>query len=189
MARICSARMDLARGETGRAAAGVERAIERARVAGAQQLLAPVLAFAARFCAETGESARAAELAQEVYAMSRDMQRTVADEEVLDVWSVLWREGRDADLGDLSWVLHTTVWGSAVDALIARDFGRAADELAAAGAHRHEADVRTWAAEWLHGQGRTAEADAEARRAVSFWRSVEANAYVRRAEALLAASA
>jgi class 3 adenylate cyclase/tetratricopeptide (TPR) repeat protein len=189
MAHICSARIQLARGETERAAGSVERAVERARVAGAQQLLTPVLAFAARFFTETGQSARGAELAQEVFDISRDTQRTVADEEVLDLWSVLWRKKRDAELGDVPWDLHATVWGRVVESLIARDFGRAADELAAAGARRHEADVRTWAAEWLRGQGRTAEADAQARRAIAFWRSVEANAYVRRAEALLAASA
>lgn len=44
------------------------------------------------------------------------------------------------------------------------------------------------AAAVLVGEGRRAEADAELRRSLAFWRSVGADAYVRRGEALLAAA-
>ena len=52
-----------------------------------------------------------------------------------------------------------------------------------------EAYARLRAAENLVREGRRAEADAELERALAFWRTAGATAYVREGEALLAASA
>ena len=57
------------------------------------------------------------------------------------------------------------------------------------GAGPHEAYARLRAAENLVREGRRAEADAELERALAFWRTAGATAYVREGEALLAASA
>ena len=51
-----------------------------------------------------------------------------------------------------------------------------------------EASARLCAAEALVREGRRAEADTELNLALAFWRSVGATAYVREAEALLAAA-
>jgi hypothetical protein len=56
------------------------------------------------------------------------------------------------------------------------------------GALPDEASARLRAAEVLVREGRRAEADVELKQALAFWRSVGATAYVREAEALLAAA-
>jgi hypothetical protein len=57
------------------------------------------------------------------------------------------------------------------------------------GALPEEASARLRAAEALVQEGRRAQADAELNRALAFWRSVGATAYVREGEGLLAESA
>jgi hypothetical protein len=65
----------------------------------------------------------------------------------------------------------------------------AAEICAEVGALAEEAYARVAAARQLVEQGRRAEADAQLRRALAFYRSVGAVRYVREGEALLAASA
>jgi hypothetical protein len=65
----------------------------------------------------------------------------------------------------------------------------AANLLAELGAASHEALCRLHGAETLAAGGRRAEADLQLERALAFFRSVGATAYLRRGEALLAASA
>jgi hypothetical protein len=65
----------------------------------------------------------------------------------------------------------------------------AVETLSAMGARPFEAYVRLRAAEELVALGRRSEADQELRRALDFWHAVGASMYVRRGEALLAASA
>jgi hypothetical protein len=57
------------------------------------------------------------------------------------------------------------------------------------GAGPEEARARLRAVELLVRDGRRAEADVELERALAFWRSAGATAYVREGEALMAASA
>jgi hypothetical protein len=52
-----------------------------------------------------------------------------------------------------------------------------------------EAHARLRAVEHLRAEGRHADADEQLERALTFWRSVGATRYVRRGEALLAATA
>ena len=73
-------------------------------------------------------------------------------------------------------------------ALRAATSTRAAEIYAELGSPSSEADVRLWAADRLAAEGRVTEADAQARLALAFFRSVGATAYAHRAEALLAAA-
>ena len=74
-------------------------------------------------------------------------------------------------------------------AIVDGSFADAADLLAPTGLRTHEAYARLRAAEQLTSEGRTAEAADQRDRALAFYRSVGASMYVRRAEALLPASA
>ena len=80
----------------------------------------------------------------------------------------------------------TTPWRTAAASYVSGDYSAAADVYAEIGALPEEAYARLRAAEALVGEGRSAEADAELKRSLAFWRSVGATAYVREGEALLA---
>lgn len=74
-------------------------------------------------------------------------------------------------------------------AIVDGDYADAA-ELAVATGHRAlEARIRLLAAQRLAAEGRHAEAEAEARSALDFYRSVGGSRYIREAEALLRESA
>jgi tetratricopeptide (TPR) repeat protein len=82
-----------------------------------------------------------------------------------------------------------TRWSEASSAILDGDFGDGADIFGRMGARPHEALTRLRAAEAFVADGRRAEADAQLRKALAFWRSVRATRYVREGEALRAASA
>ncbi len=82
-----------------------------------------------------------------------------------------------------------TPWVDAGEAIVDDEFPRAADVLDRMGLRPFEAYARLRAAEQLAAQGRTAEAADQRDRALAFYRSVGASTYIRRAEALLPASA
>jgi hypothetical protein len=79
-------------------------------------------------------------------------------------------------------------WRAAATAYVSGDFLGAAEQYAAIGVLPYEAYARLRGAEALVRAGRRAEADPELQRALTFWRSVGATAYVREGEALLAAT-
>ncbi|MEP7335219.1 MAG: hypothetical protein ABI717_05500, partial [Actinomycetota bacterium] len=74
-------------------------------------------------------------------------------------------------------------------ALLEGEFVAAADAWGAMEMLPLEAHARLRAAERFRAEGRHPEADEQLERALAFWRSVGATRYVRRGEALLAASA
>ncbi len=76
-------------------------------------------------------------------------------------------------------------WKELAFTCLDRDFGRAADIWAAGGSPPLEARVRLRAAEELIDNGRRAEGEEQARRALEFYRSVAATYYVDRCETLL----
>jgi hypothetical protein len=82
-----------------------------------------------------------------------------------------------------------TPWMEAARAYAAGELEEAADILGAIHAVPDEAFVRLRAAEALMHEGRRAEADAELQKALAFYRSVGATAYIREAEGMFAASA
>jgi DNA-binding SARP family transcriptional activator/class 3 adenylate cyclase len=79
-----------------------------------------------------------------------------------------------------------TPWLEASLASAAGDFARAADVYESIGNRPDEAYARLKAGEQLAGQGRRADAEGQLERALAFFRSVSATAYMREAEALLA---
>ena len=80
-------------------------------------------------------------------------------------------------------------WLQAALAVAQGEFVEAADVFGRIGDVTDEAFYRLCAAEQLVEQGRRAEADEELGRALAFYRGVRATRYIRKGEALLAASA
>jgi hypothetical protein len=150
----------------------------------------PAHAFGARAFAAT-DRGRAERLASELLAEWEEQDLAVNGESawLSDISAALVALGTDGELATL--VARSQVktpWRKAAAAYVAGDFQGAADEYSAIGALPEEADARLLAAEALVREGRRAEADAELKRSLAFWRSVGADAYVRQGEALLAAA-
>jgi len=86
-------------------------------------------------------------------------------------------------------VKASSSWLQAAAAIATGDFERAAELYAEIGSLPDEALARLRAAERLLTAGRRAEGSAQLQQALDFYRQVQASAYLREAEALLAASA
>jgi hypothetical protein len=81
------------------------------------------------------------------------------------------------------------VWNASAEAIARGRLGDAAELLGRTELASEEAYARLRAAEQLASEGRHAEAQTHLTRALAFYRSVGATAYVHRGEALLPASA
>jgi tetratricopeptide (TPR) repeat protein len=181
-------RIRLARGDVRGAQEDAERGVERAEEAKDPQILWPALAFAARAFAATDPD-RAAGFASEFLAAWQEHGFSLGSDSEWpsDLAVGLVPLGKQAEflaLVDESHVM--TPWRTAAASYVSGDYAAAADVYAEIGALPEEAYARLRAAEALVGEGRSAEADAELKRSVAFWRSVGATAYVREGEALLA---
>jgi hypothetical protein len=98
---------------------------------------------------------------------------------------------------DLGWLLHDLgrpetppstpypVWNDTSHAIARGELAAAAEMLAATDLVSEEAYARLRSAEQLAADGRHADAQVHAERAAAFYRSVDATAYLRRAEALV----
>jgi tetratricopeptide (TPR) repeat protein len=182
------ARLAIARGDPGAGRRWLDMCVEKGREARDLQMLCPTLAFAAGAYEVLGDPVSLS-LAREVVGASRSNARgTLADDWLKELWFVLSRHGAEAELDPLLDDVLQTPWVEAVVALRNGEVERAAEIYAELGSPSSEADVRLWAADRLAAQGRAAEAEAQARRALTFFRSVGATAYARRAEELLAAA-
>jgi tetratricopeptide (TPR) repeat protein len=184
-------RMRLARGDQEGALADAERAIELARIAKDPQVLWPALAFGARVVLAT-DSQRADSLVTEVFSEWHAKALTSSGSEsewLADLAIVLPPLGRQAEFLDAIGKTTPSPWRASAAAYVSADFLGAAEQYAAIGVLPYEAYARLRAAEALVRAGRRAEADPELQRALAFWRSVGATAYVREGEELLAASA
>jgi class 3 adenylate cyclase/tetratricopeptide (TPR) repeat protein len=184
--RMQRGRILLARGELAAAREDVERALELAREAKDPQVLWPALTLAA-VAAQEPDRARALvdEFLSEWEAQgSGTWSESVWLPDLVMVAPVVGREERL--LAGLAKVEQMSPWRKATAAALSGD-GRAAAEIyRKMGAGPEEARARLQAAGQLVREGRRAEADAELERALTFWRSVGATAYVREGEALLA---
>jgi class 3 adenylate cyclase/tetratricopeptide (TPR) repeat protein len=179
------AKARLARGDVDGALDDIERAIDHARRAGDPQARLPTCARAVRLYADVGRVAEATRLADEVLAERGVGSYTYS--ELAWVAHVLDRVEETAEAIDRA--RPQTRWADAARAVLRGDFEQAADVFYEIGLLDEEADARVRAAEKLLGAGRRAEADAQLRKALAFYRSVGATRYVREAESLLAASA
>jgi tetratricopeptide (TPR) repeat protein len=184
-------RIRVGRGDSEGAQTDAARCLELARLAKDPQVLWPALAFGARAFSGT-DRRRANDLADELLAEWRAQELLISgsDSEWLnDLIAALPRLGREREFLEVDEAEMTTPWRRAARTFFLGDYAGAAEMYATIGAKPQEAYVRLRAAEALVGEGRRKEADAELERALTFWRSAGATAYVREGEALLAESA
>jgi predicted ATPase len=171
-----------ARGDTDRARAESARAVAFARNAKDPQVLYPALATEARLLARVGERAEADARARELLALVEKSPFT-AGRWTLDTTFALEALGRPADaVALLDRLGSSTRWHHVATAYATGDRLGAADALAEMGNTSDATYARLRAAE-LGG------ATEQLGPVLAFYRSVGASTYVRRAEALLPASA
>jgi class 3 adenylate cyclase/tetratricopeptide (TPR) repeat protein len=186
--RLVRGRLRLARGDVGGAQEDADRGLVRARDAKDPQVMWPALAFAARVCVAS-DRGRSERLALELLSGWKENGLGVGGDiawlsELAVALVALGGENELAGLVERSRI--KTPWRRAAAAYVSGNFQEAAAEYASIGALPDEAYARLRAAEALVAEGRRAEANAELKRALGFWRSVGATAYVREGEALLA---
>jgi hypothetical protein len=186
------AKIGLARGEAD-AYAETRTSLVLARSIGDPQVLYPTVAFGARASAFVGHHDEAVELLEELLAAWRSKPNTILNSSVqsfADAAAVLVALGRGPELEEIGAQASVqTPWVTAATAFVRGDFQVAADIYARTGSLPDEAFARLRAAEALIRAGRRPEGDGELQRALAFYRSVGATAYLREGEALLAQTA
>ncbi len=191
-AREVKARIALARGEP-EALAEAHRALDLARTMKDPQVLYPALAAAARADLSTGHDDEAGRLADELFSHWRERPGTVFHSHLqsfTDVAPVAAALDRGSELEAVAAkATLQTCWVEAAIAFVRGDFQRAAEIYAETGSLPDEAFARLRAAEVLIGGGNRAEGDRELQQALAFYRSVDAKAYLREGEGLLARTA
>jgi class 3 adenylate cyclase/tetratricopeptide (TPR) repeat protein len=181
-ARLIIAAVMMGRGETERALAESQRALEFARDVKDPQVVYPTLAWRARLLAAAGQNAESDVLADELIALVGEREYYATHWSTLATFA-LDDLGRAADAAAMLERRPTpTRWLAAALTYARGDRARAADMLGEMGDHTDEAYARLRAAEMGGGIE-------QASRALGFYRGVGASAFVRRAEALLPASA
>jgi class 3 adenylate cyclase/tetratricopeptide (TPR) repeat protein len=180
----------LARGDRDGALSDVERAVELASDATDPQVFLPTLSRAAEVYIEVG-------MIDEAKALALELRRRVDASEVTGrVWMIHGLVALADALGIREEVRRIVEaapehirWRGPLLAVLDGNFVVAADGFAAIGARQPEAMLRLHAAERLVAEGRRAEADTQLRKAIPFFQRAGAPAFLRRAEALLTASA
>jgi class 3 adenylate cyclase len=183
------AQLRLARDDVAGALSDAERGLALARLGQDAQSTYVTTARCALVFLESGDRDRAAVLTDELLAELRAGTAFGWANEVLHVFAwTAYALGKAHELLDVlpKWDVP---WTQAAAAFASGDFERSADICAEAGLVTEEARDRLWLAEALVKQNRQADADAQLRRALAFYRSVGATRYIRQGEALLAASA
>ncbi|MDX6509924.1 MAG: hypothetical protein QOG81_1676, partial [Gaiellaceae bacterium] len=182
--------MRAARGEFEEACVDIEQAVALAHEAKDHQIAHGTYASAAHVFELAGNRKKAEPLVAEcvaVLAAQEDIGFAVTDLPTL-AWSAV-EHGRGEELAKLLGRYERWPWARAARVYCERRPLEAAEICATIGALPIEAYTRLRAAEQLVAQGRGAEANDQVRRALAFYRSVGATAFVRRAETLLPASA
>jgi len=188
--RVMRGRVLLARGDEKRALEDAGRALEFARQAGDLQMLYPALAFRARALLRAGLRDAAAELADELLELwEANRDGLPPSSWVADLASALWPLGRGLELKTIAArVMTRTLWLDAAEAYVQGDFQAAAHHYSAIGSLPDEAFARLTAAHRLSAVGDESAAQGEARRALAFYRRVDALAYLSETEAQIASS-
>jgi tetratricopeptide (TPR) repeat protein len=188
-ARYVRAVICLARGNPAGAVADAEWLLDFGRRVKDPQVLYPALACYARCLAAAGRAGPAEGAADELL----DLWRTSPFQAgiwFLDLAFALVALGRSAAVLSFAAELPSeTHWARAATAYAAGERELAGDVLLEMGDVADEAYVRLRAAEAFVADGKRAAADVQLQRALAFYRSVGATAYIREGEALLAASA
>jgi class 3 adenylate cyclase/tetratricopeptide (TPR) repeat protein len=182
--------VQMARGRTETVLADSGQAVTLARRGKDPQILLPALAKAAHIHWQMGDERSAVQLSGECMAAvaSGQLLGFAVNAAHMAAWTLTELE-RGPELASVLSHLRQGPWVRAAIAYATGDPRSAAEICAEVGALAEEAYARVAAARQLVEQGRRAEADAQLRRALAFYRSVGAVRYVREGEALLAASA
>jgi class 3 adenylate cyclase/tetratricopeptide (TPR) repeat protein len=189
-ALLIRALIRFARGNTAAALEDSDAVLGLARAAADPQVLIPALAFHSHILLATNPSADAGGFLDEVIELRQANPSGLVSHWVIPFVVVLKALGRAQELEEVARnATISTRWLEAGLAYANAAFSEAADMLGEIGSRPEEAFVRLRAAEALVEAGRRAEADAELERALTFYRSVGATAYIREAESLFAASA
>jgi tetratricopeptide (TPR) repeat protein len=179
----------MARGATDAALADAARIVELDRRIEDPQNLFPGLSFHAVSLVRAGRPAEVLPVVRELLELARLSESQVAYWFV-DAALALTEIGRTEELVELANEARgETPYARGLAALAREDLLTAAEAFESTGSKVDSAYVRLLAGERLVAAGRQAEADAQLAQALTFYRSVRASTYVRRAEALLAASA
>jgi tetratricopeptide (TPR) repeat protein len=187
---IARANIRLARGDEAGALADSERALELGREAQDPQAVNPPLAYRAHVLLAVGRQDEAAAVTDELLERASANRSSFVSLWAIPLAIVLVALGRGRDFDRVvEGRSASTRWLEAACAYSKGDFAGTADMLGEMGALPEEAFVRLRSAEALVEAGRRADADVQLDRALAFYRSVDATAYIREAEALFAASA
>ncbi|HET7026619.1 MAG TPA: AAA family ATPase [Candidatus Limnocylindrales bacterium] len=180
-------RIRSARGDLAGAIRDSEAALEITRTIGDVQSVVPGLAHWVAVLVDAGRMAEADAAATELLGRQRAGGLTFrAPAFLIDALERLGRlDEMLANYGNR----RRTRWLEAAERVAAGDWPGAAEVYSVIGSPTDEALARLRAAAQLVGEGRRADADAQAARAIEFWRSVGASRHVAEGEALLAATA
>ena len=179
--------MRAARGDEEGATEDVERAVELGRKAGDPQSVVPALLHCSQHYASLGRIAEARALADEAFEEIRAHPESARALGIIATAAP--QLGIVEELRELANGVAEGPWTRAVQAAAAGDYSRAADVFDQIGVPTLEAMHRLTAAETLIAGGRREEGEAQLARALDFYESVGATAYIERGRALLAASA
>jgi class 3 adenylate cyclase/tetratricopeptide (TPR) repeat protein len=175
---------------------GPAKAIEEAREIVAvrrgltdAQALWPVLTMQARLALRLGWAAEAESTLDELVQSLRGHESAGDTQE----WHValtlaLLEAGRVHEAAEIVARLRPGPWHDACEAVVEREFARAADILDATGEQPLQAELRLRAARLLVSEGRQLEAAEQLEKARAFWTSVGATSYLREADELFAAA-
>jgi class 3 adenylate cyclase/tetratricopeptide (TPR) repeat protein len=189
-ARPTRARLRHARGDTSGALADATRGLEAARESKDPQALGPALAGLGTLLVAEGRAPEARPLLDELLGLINASGGFLYYGWLVELGWLAHDLGRgDEYLQIAARERHRTPWLEAGSAIASGEHARAAEVLGSGGARTYEAYARLRAAEQLVQEGRRPEADEQLRGALAFYREVGATAYLRRGEALLAASA
>jgi tetratricopeptide (TPR) repeat protein len=177
----------VARGDTHGALEDAERALAQARRIGDPQSVLPTLTSSSHLYATVGRIEEARALALEAIAFAGPSPDVVAPFTFMAL--VAARLGIEDELRTLVARAPDRPINVAAKAAVAGDHSRAADLYLEIGSPTFEAMQRSVAGEKLLAAGRREEGRAELERALAFYRSVGATAYLRDGDALLGARA
>ena len=186
--RVCRARMEIAEGDIAQAVADADRAVELVAERRSFQSSCDPLALRARLHVELGELDAARRLVGELLDAWEETRSAYLHQWLLDAWYAAQRTGGEGRLATAIGSMPSNAWSAVVASMIDREFPVALAQLDEMGAVSDAALASLWASEWLVEQGRRAEASPFLQRSLAFWRSVDASAYTRRGESLLAAA-
>ena len=183
---VLRALISLARGDSGAALNDSSAGLELARESADPQILFPALAARGRVLFETGARDESEQVLAELLAAWAESPSTFASSWLAHIAPAAAAVGRGDELGRLLRGLKLqTRWLEAALAVLDGDTERAAHVYARMGSLPDEAHTRLLTGVALANAGRGAEADGELKLALDFFRTVQADRYVKDAEALL----